>query len=395
MMHSSAASSVSNEIAGRRLPGFALVGVLGFIIDAAILSSLMIGLGMGPYSGRAISFATAVSVTWYANRRWVFRPDRCANRRREYTAYFSTQICGAVINLGIYGLVIAFFPGLAETPVIPLAFGAAVALAFNYSMSSLFVFASDPRDTRNHQPMHDVTKDEGSTAYNGRDNLEAMRHAQRYNRHLLTLIQHHASGSTVLDFGAGTGTFAVPMARRHDQFICLEPDETLSAALIELGLTTATDLSEITDQSVDYIYSLNVLEHIENDIVVLKNLNQKLKHGGRLFLYVPAFELLYSAMDRKVGHYRRYRRSNLVSRLEENGFHIITSRYADSLGFIATLLYKMFGDDSGVVSPGAVAAYDRFAFPLSQLIDRLTSRFFGKNVMVLAEKSSTSQKGSP
>jgi SAM-dependent methyltransferase len=229
-----------------------------------------------------------------------------------------------------------------------------------------------------------------STEYNGRDNLEAMRHAQRYNRYLLQTIQQYATGTAVLDFGAGAGTFALPMSRSHDQLVCVEPDEKLATQLTDMGLTTKTDLTDIPPHSLDFIYSLNVLEHIEDDRLVLKQLHQKLKSGGHLFLYVPAFELLYSAMDKKVGHYRRYRRGDLIQRLEEIGFDVMTSRYADSLGFLATLGYKIFGNNTGVVSATAVASYDRFVFPFSRMIDRLTDRFIGKNVMILAKKNTTS-----
>ena len=63
-----------------------------------------------------------------------------------------------------------------------------------------------------------------------------------------------------------------------------------------------------------------------------------LRPGGRFYLYVPAFPLLFSAMDRKVGHHRRYRLAGLTSQLQRAGFRVLRARYADSLGFFATLL---------------------------------------------------------
>lgn len=135
----------------RRLPGFALVGATGFLIDAGILTLLMTGFGFGHYGARAISFTVAVTATWYMNRRWVF--DRIAVRMsgREYTSYLLVQVIGAVINLSVFVAVIEFVPGLVRAPVIPLAIGAAVALLFNYSASSRFVFSAP----RNQKPGHD------------------------------------------------------------------------------------------------------------------------------------------------------------------------------------------------------------------------------------------------
>ncbi len=124
----------------RRFTSFATVGVVGFIVDAAILSTLVHAAGWHHYTARALSFSAAVTVTWYLNRNWVF--SRTADRTREYGAYFGVQAVGAAINLGTYALVIALIPSLARLPVLPLAAGAALALLFNYSAASRWVFAA-------------------------------------------------------------------------------------------------------------------------------------------------------------------------------------------------------------------------------------------------------------
>lgn len=129
----------------RRLPGFVIVGAIGFLVDAGILTALVTGFGVGHYVARTISFTVAVTATWHMNRRWVFERVTAHRSSREYTAYLVVQVIGAVINLSIYVAVIELVPRLAETPVIPLALGAAVALLFNFGASSRFVFAQ-PRD---------------------------------------------------------------------------------------------------------------------------------------------------------------------------------------------------------------------------------------------------------
>lgn len=124
----------------RRFTSFATVGVVGFIVDAAILSTLVHAADWHHYTARALSFAAAVTVTWYLNRNWVF--SRTSDRTREYGAYFGVQVVGAAINLGTYALVIAMIPSLARLPVLPLAAGAVLALLFNFSAASRWVFAA-------------------------------------------------------------------------------------------------------------------------------------------------------------------------------------------------------------------------------------------------------------
>ena len=131
----------------RRLPRFALVGAVGFLIDAGILTALVTSFGFGHYGARAISFTVAVTATWYMNRRWVFERIAADRSKREYTSYLLVQVIGAALNLSVYVAVIEFVPSLAKTPVIPLTLGAAVALLFNFTASSRFVF-TEPHDRK-------------------------------------------------------------------------------------------------------------------------------------------------------------------------------------------------------------------------------------------------------
>jgi hypothetical protein len=129
------------------------------------------------------------------------------------------------------------------------------------------------------------------------------------------------------------------------------------------------------------VYSVNVLEHISDDEGTLTELHAKLCPGGRLLLYVPAFQVLYSSMDEKVGHHRRYRMGALAAVAVRAGFEVERMDYADCLGFFVTVLYRLIGSRRGDISPTSVRIYDRFVFPLSRLLDRAgASRRLGKNL---------------
>ena len=122
----------------RRFLRYALVGGVGFVVDASVLTILVNGLEQGHYVSRAVSFSLAVTITWWINRQWVFQAG--APTQREYSGYFVVQLVGALINLGIYVLAIELFPALARTPVVPLAIGAAVALLANFLLVRRYVF---------------------------------------------------------------------------------------------------------------------------------------------------------------------------------------------------------------------------------------------------------------
>lgn len=225
-------------------------------------------------------------------------------------------------------------------------------------------------------------------AYTGVDNLEVMQEAVNYNRYLLDTVRKHAPArGKVLDFGAGGGQFAAPLSKYGMDITALEPDQFLQQRLHAQGLSVVGSTQELADASIDYIYTLNVLEHIDDDEAALRSLHAKLSAKGKLLIYVPAFPVLYTSMDAKVGHVRRYTQGTLAARVRAVGFHIEQIGYADSIGFFATLAFKLIGNKDGDVSLAALKLYDRAVFPLSRALDSVAGRWFGKNLLLIASKS--------
>jgi len=225
--------------------------------------------------------------------------------------------------------------------------------------------------------------------YTGTENLEVMTDAVNYNNFLVSLIRCElCSGDKVVDFGAGIGTFAQAVTGGGYNIHCIEPDFRQLARILESGLSASPDLGSLDNGSIDLLYSLNVLEHIDDDVAALHLCHEKIKPGGRLVIYVPAFQILYSSMDKNVGHFRRYTRTALSEKVCAAGFDVVRSEYVDSAGFLASLLFKAFGNDNGSINRSALIAYDRYVFPLSRLADRILSRAFGKNVFLTARRPS-------
>ena len=224
-------------------------------------------------------------------------------------------------------------------------------------------------------------------SYTGIDVLETLEGATNYNSLLLNLILENSQGrSRMLDFGAGTGTFAKLLRTKGIDLVCVEPDTHLAERLIRDGFLTFNDLSDVPDSSFEFIFTLNVLEHVEDEWTSFCRLASKLTKGGRLLVYVPAFQILWTSLDERVGHYRRYRRASLERLARSAGLGVCRTRYVDSLGFFAALGFKVFGSKNGHLSARAVSLYDRCVVPLSRLLDSLMGRLFGKNVYLIATK---------
>lgn len=192
---------------------------------------------------------------------------------------------------------------------------------------------------------------------------------------------------SILEFGAGTGFLSELIQEKYGLRVdCLEIDEILIQILRDKGFVTFSDLDSL-NQKYDLVFSSNVLEHIDDDVQVLVDLKRNLKLNGVLVTYVPAFPILFSDLDRAVGHYRRYTRKELKSKLQQAGYQIDKIQYVDSLGFPASLLlrfigYKSRGNIGGLAS---LRIYDNFIFPISSFLDSLGFKYvIGKNLVVHA-----------
>jgi SAM-dependent methyltransferase len=85
------------------------------------------------------------------------------------------------------------------------------------------------------------------------------------------------------------------------------------------------------DATVDAAVALNLLEHISEDVLVLRELARVLRPGGRAVIVVPANPRLYDAYDAYLGHERRYARGEVARKARESGLAVRARRYVGSL----------------------------------------------------------------
>lgn len=87
----------------------------------------------------------------------------------------------------------------------------------------------------------------------------------------------------------------------------------------------------------DAIGAFDVIEHIEADVQVLKQIHESLKVRGIMLLTVPQHAWLWSPVDEYACHVRRYSAKELHAKIERAGFEILRST-----SFVSTLLPVMW-----------------------------------------------------
>jgi SAM-dependent methyltransferase len=144
-------------------------------------------------------------------------------------------------------------------------------------------------------------------------------------------------GNSVLDAGAGIGTYTTFLVQDQRSVVALENDPLFVEELRRtfgdspLVCVCQCDLADPDGlpafPEVDSALCLNVLEHIEDDLQALQNMRERVRPGGKLVALVPAYPWLYNRMDHTLGHYRRYRKGTLLERLKASGWTIERSFY--------------------------------------------------------------------
>ncbi|WP_424833865.1 class I SAM-dependent methyltransferase [Ruegeria sp.] len=131
----------------------------------------------------------------------------------------------------------------------------------------------------------------------------------------------------LLEIGCGSGALLDDLAGMG--FSAVGVDESPSAQRIAREMLVGTPNVEIratcdglAPQSFDYLAAFEVLEHIEDDFEALSDWARYLKSGGVLMASVPAHPERWNPADVWAGHYRRYRRTDLVDLAEKAGFKV-------------------------------------------------------------------------
>lgn len=170
------------------------------------------------------------------------------------------------------------------------------------------------------------------------------------NHCIILAIKKYFKGDCFFDVGAGNGFVAKAIKDISIPVVLIEPgkDAVMNAKsrkLENILCGTLNDLKELVGQ-LPSIGAFDIIEHIENDDIFIKEIYQMLTPGGSFFVTVPAFQWLWSNDDSDSGHFRRYSKNKIVKILNVNNFEIIYATYFFSfltipLLFIRTLPSKL------------------------------------------------------
>ncbi len=233
----------------------------------------------------------------------------------------------------------------------------------------------------------------------GLDTLRTIADARRFNQWMFETIQPYVKAGRILEVGSGIGNIS-EFFLNNGYDICLSDvrenycgylEEKFSGHPQLIDIVRLDLVDPIFDQSYahllgtfDTIYALNVIEHIEDDVLALENCKKLLRPGGRLIILVPAYQTLYNTFDENLYHYRRYTRRSLKKVFKENQIPVLADFHFNLIGIAGWILSGSILKKEGIPS-GQMKIYDRLV-PIFRLIDKIIFRQIGLSVIVIGEK---------
>jgi len=218
--------------------------------------------------------------------------------------------------------------------------------------------------------------------------------------HLLNVIERlNPYQKVILDAGCGTGDHVYTFAQKYPHSIikgielnrrtyeiCKRRNSMLR--LSNISFTNQDLCNSLGNTEYDLIYSVDVLEHIEEDKKVLKNMCLALRSGGHMLLHVPLVEKhifkKIRGMPKQSDHVRDgYEEKDLLKKIVDNGFTIIEKRYtfARYRGAFAWEIWKLFSQNNFIIQ----LAFHPFTILLSWM-DGIIANKNGGGILLLAKK---------
>ena len=147
----------------------------------------------------------------------------------------------------------------------------------------------------------------------------------------------------ILDVGCGTGA-NLKMLAAYGKAEGVDISPQAVDFCHERGLDSvklgAVEQLPYENDSFELVTALDVIEHLDDDIAGLREMRRVLRRDGRILVFVPAFMFLWGVQDDVSNHRRRYTLPSLLKAVEEAGFSVEWSSYANISFFLPVVVVR-------------------------------------------------------
>jgi SAM-dependent methyltransferase len=204
--------------------------------------------------------------------------------------------------------------------------------------------------------------------------------------------------SMIIDVGCGVGSNLDLLKSMGFQVIGIDSEiYSLSFAKKCLSAVSLVNGNLINlpfkSNSIGLIIATDILEHLDDDIIGIKEIHRTLKQGGKAIFTVPAFKFLWGVQDVVGMHKRRYSRRELIRKIEHEGFKILRSSYFNFFLFfpifLARRIIRILGlriNSENKINSPFINFYFKIIFSLEPYLLKYLSYPFGVSIFCIAKK---------
>jgi 2-polyprenyl-3-methyl-5-hydroxy-6-metoxy-1,4-benzoquinol methylase len=191
-------------------------------------------------------------------------------------------------------------------------------------------------------------------------------------------------GNNLLEVGAGLGVFTKLLENNKNILPIDKQTYNINYSSKKIRKFDITHNPKKLKKQFDTVVCMNVLEHIKDDALALKNMHQLLLPNGKLILMVPAFRGLYGKIDKANKHYRRYNKKEIIRKLKQANYRIKKIKYLDFIGLFGWL-YQNKILNSKIHRTIDLKRFNSLC-PLLQKIESIIPPPIGLNLIIIAKK---------
>lgn len=146
----------------------------------------------------------------------------------------------------------------------------------------------------------------------------------------------------ILDIGAGSGFFSryILSHTSSSEAWCVDIGYKSDSDNIENGKSVHYRCS-VNSIDADLVLLMDVLEHVDDDIELLKDYVSKVPSGSHFLISVPAFQFLWSGHDEFLEHKRRYTLKQLDAVVQSAGLKVKSQAYYFGMVFPVAVLVRL------------------------------------------------------
>jgi 2-polyprenyl-3-methyl-5-hydroxy-6-metoxy-1,4-benzoquinol methylase len=232
--------------------------------------------------------------------------------------------------------------------------------------------------------------------YEGHENLETAVKRKNFTKWVSQETFSELKGD-ILEIGSGLGTYSQQIINNFPNskitLTDISPkyvknlENTFSSKLIDvfkLDLNNKNDFKKIGYEKFDSIIAINVLEHVKDDLFALSELNKMLKKDGVLIILVPANKFLYNVIDKNIGHWRRYSKKELITKIKKSNFNIKNSYSFNMLGMLGWYLNGNIFKKTEI-NKNASSLFDK-TVPIMKVIEQILRKPIGLSIICNCQK---------